>query len=143
MSRYLPGGISHYHFDDESNLSLDDWFSKAVSDTKAITILDGSKRPTDIQAVATQRGIAQLKIVLVDCDHTERKRRLTKEKFQPELDVLDIYAWAAYLRGQADALGLEIIDTTHASVGESSARLLESIKHFAGEAMQNVAPADT
>jgi hypothetical protein len=50
------------------------------------------------------------------------------------LDQLDIYAWAAYLRGQADALGLEVLDTTNQSVATSVQALAESIARFARRA---------
>ena len=76
---------------------------------------------------------SRLKVVLIDCGHAERRRRLVEERRQPELDKLDMYAWAAYLRGQADALQLDIIDTTAASLAESSSELLKSIQNFLAE----------
>ena len=50
------------------------------------------------------------------------------------MDQLDIYAWAAYLRGQADALGLEVLDTTTQSLETSVQALAESIARFARRA---------
>jgi HAMP domain-containing protein len=44
-----------------------------------------------------------------------------------------MYAWAAYLRGQADALKLEVIDTTNQGVTESIQELAASIGRFAEE----------
>jgi len=93
-------------------------------------ILEGSVKPTEVKEIAAQNSISHLKIVLIECGHEERKRRLIEDRDQPELDNLDIYAWAAYLRGQADALGLEIIDTTGAAVGESASKLIHSIERF-------------
>lgn len=42
-----------------------------------------------------------------------------------------MYAWAAYLRGQADALKLEIIDTTGVHLEDSIRALANSIERFA------------
>jgi hypothetical protein len=83
---------------------------------------------------ARAAGLRHFHIVLVDCGHDERRRRLLEERRQPEWDQLDTYAWAAYLRGQADALGLEIIDTTGKPVSESVAMLAASIERFAEHA---------
>jgi len=49
---------------------------------------------------------------------------------QPELDTLDMYAWAAYLKGQADILKLEIIDTTDVSIEDASLNLQKSIQKY-------------
>jgi len=43
-------------------------------------------------------------------------------------------AWAAYLRGQADALGLPIIDTSMLSVDQALARLVSLLPPPAGDA---------
>lgn len=51
-------------------------------------------------------------IVLLDCERSVRSHRLRTHREQPELDTHEMQCWAAYLRGQADALGLPIIDTT-------------------------------
>jgi hypothetical protein len=39
--------------------------------------------------------------------------------------------WAAYLRGQADALGLPILDTTHLTVAEAAEEFIARIQAWA------------
>jgi hypothetical protein len=80
---------------------------------------------------ARRAGLENFHMVLIDCDHAERRRRLIDDRRQPELDHLDVYCWASYLRGQADALGIEVLDTTGRDVETSTAALADSIARFA------------
>ena len=107
--------------------------TKAINSEADLVIFDGSVKPSDVRQAADRAGLPHLKTVLVDCSHDERKRRLVEERKQPGLDHLDMYAWAAYLRGQADVLGLEIIDTTSLTIDEGKNELLRSVINFLGE----------
>lgn len=98
-----------------------------------LIVVEGQARPHVLAEAARQAGVSAVRLVLVDCGHAERRRRLLEDRLQPELDVLDTYAWAAYLRGQADVLGLEIIDTTHRPLDETVAELRASIARVADE----------
>jgi len=122
--------VSLHHIDDEDNLTLENLFTNSLNSGSQKLILEGSKKPTDVKLVASQNGVSKLKILLIDCGHEERKRRLIEDRKQPELDNLDIYAWAAYLRGQADALNIEVIDTTSSDIKESAGELFSSVKYF-------------
>jgi hypothetical protein len=99
-----------------------------------LLVVDGQERPSLMLEAARDAGLQHFHIVLVDCGHDERRRRLMVDRRQPEWDRLDTYAWAAYLRGQADALGLEIIDTTGEPVADSVAKVAASIERFAQRA---------
>jgi hypothetical protein len=107
------------------------WIEHAAKGPEELLVVEGQERPHVVLAAARDLGIRAVNVVLIDCGHAERRRRLLDERKQPELDRLDVYAWAAYLRGQADALGLEIIDTTEKSVAESANVLAASIGRFA------------
>jgi hypothetical protein len=96
-----------------------------------LVVLDGQARPKVILDAAKESGFSAMHVTLIDCAHDERRHRLLNNRSQPELDNLDIYAWAAYLRGQADALNLEVIDTTGVSLEKSTLELANSIKLFA------------
>jgi energy-coupling factor transporter ATP-binding protein EcfA2 len=98
-----------------------------------LVVIDSQARPTVIIDEANRAGVYAVHITLIECSHDERRKRLLENRTQPELDKLDMYAWASYLRGQADALKLEIIDTTNQSVDESMKELGNSIKSFAEE----------
>jgi energy-coupling factor transporter ATP-binding protein EcfA2 len=75
-------------------------------------VLDTQIRPHRALEVLSQAAIAYLQIVLVDCDPVKRNERLHGERGQPDLANPQMDCWAAYLRGQADALKLSIIDTS-------------------------------
>ena len=110
------------------------WIDKVAQLEKpGLVVLEGQVRPTIMLDAARQVGLTAIHITLVDCSHEKRQRRLVENRLQPELDKLDMYAWAAYLRGQADALKLEIIDTTSLSLDEGIQMLANSISRFAEE----------
>jgi energy-coupling factor transporter ATP-binding protein EcfA2 len=141
-----------YHFDDLGVPSLEEmntkygdpsqwqaynahqWIEKVAHlEDVSLVVLDGQVRPTVILDAANAAAFSALHITLIDCSHEERQRRLVEDRTQPELDKLDMYAWAAYLHGQADALKLEIIDTTTLSLREGIQKLATSIGRFAEE----------
>jgi len=129
IAKHLPSDVSHHHIDD-GNITLEKLVAIAIDSSAQIAILEGSKKPTDVLDAAKMAKVSRLKIVLIDCEREERKRRLVEVRKQPELDNFDIYAWAAYLRGQADALGLEVFDTTSAVIEENASELLISFHKF-------------
>jgi energy-coupling factor transporter ATP-binding protein EcfA2 len=98
-----------------------------------LVVFDVQARPTVILDEAKKAGEFTIHITLIECSHEKRRKRLLEYRTQPELDTLDMYAWASYLRGQADALKLEIIDTSNQSVDESIRELAKSIGSFAEE----------
>jgi len=104
-----------------------------LSESANFIVLDGQVRPKEIYDIANELAITSLHITLIDCSREVRRNRLLKTRIQPELDNVDMYAWAAYLRGQADALNLEIIDTTENNIENSIIDLANSITRFAKE----------
>jgi hypothetical protein len=108
------------------------WIEKIarLNDTRLV-VLEGQTRPSFIIAAAHEEKLTTFHITLIDCSHAERKRRIVEERRDLQLDNLDMYAWAAYLRGQADALNLEVIDTTAQNPAASARALADSLFHFA------------
>lgn len=88
-----------------------------------LAVLDTQIRPHIAQAVLDQAAIPHTRIVLVDCDLEKRHERLRVERGQPELVNHQMDCWAAYLRGQADALKLSIIFTAENPIEKSLAEL--------------------
>jgi ABC-type arginine transport system ATPase subunit len=78
-----------------------------------LAVLDTQIRPHRALEVLSQAAIDYAQIILVDCDPVKRNERLHVERGQPELANPQMDCWAAYLRGQADALKLSIIDTSN------------------------------
>jgi len=62
----------------------------------------------------------------IDCTREVRKARLVA-RGQPELATDDMHAWAAYLRGQAHALGLPVIDTSGLGIEQATDALLAAV----------------
>lgn len=106
--------------------ALDQWVARITSsdDAGSVAVLDAQVRPSDAHKAFTRFGVTRGSVVLVDCDYPERNARLHGARAQPELGTSQMDCWAAYLRGQADALDLAIIDTTRASVDAALAELV-------------------
>jgi len=79
--------------------------------TVRVAVLDGQTRPSYV-ADAAKAVSRRVHTVLLDCERSERERRLQDGRGQPELITVEMAAWAAYLRGQADALSLDVLDTS-------------------------------
>ncbi len=88
----------------------------ANPDATPIAVLEGQTRPSYVLEAFVQVGITLSRIVLLDCASEVRSRRIAQHRGQPELATARMDSWAAYLRGQADALGLPVIDTTRLSL---------------------------
>jgi hypothetical protein len=80
------------------------------ADSAEVAVLDGQVRPSVVETMLERTGVRIARIVLVDCDHEERNRRL-HARGQGDLANPEMDCWAAYLRGQADALSLPILDS--------------------------------
>ncbi|MBO0797794.1 MAG: hypothetical protein J2P31_03145, partial [Blastocatellia bacterium] len=95
-----------------------------------LAVLDTQIRPHRAIEVLSQAGITQREIVLVDCDQVKRNARLHGARRQPELANAQMDCWAAYLRGQADALNLPIIDTSDGTIEESLEDLVRIVRRL-------------
>jgi signal recognition particle receptor subunit beta len=105
------------------------WLSEIQRPEKKIdlAVLDTQIRPHRALEVLSQEGIIDSEVVLVDCERDKRNERLRNERQQSELATRDMDCWAAYLRGQADALGLNIIDTSEDSIEASLEHLMRIV----------------
>ena len=125
-ARKLPQ-LACYHFDGIGVPSVDamvttygsperwqevtthEWIARLQLESRPVVILEGQTRPSFIRTGlrGTPAGI-----VVLDCQPEVRSDRLRTHRRQPELDTPEMHSWASYLRGQAVALGLPVIDTT-------------------------------
>ena len=88
-----------------------------------LAVLDTQIRTHRALEILNRAAIEYAQIVLVDCDPVKRNERLDMDRGQPELANPQMDCWAAYLRGQADALKLSIIDTSNDSIDRSLVEL--------------------
>jgi dephospho-CoA kinase len=96
-----------------------------------IAVLDGQVRPSVVRTAFAEAGVKG-HVILVDCRHEVREARLRGPRAQPDLASRDMAAWAAYLRGQADALDIPIVDTTSASIAAATDALFHQVKNLTG-----------
>ena len=111
---------------------LEHWVKRALDQPALeLAVLDTQIRPQEALAVLQRLGIEVHQVVLVECEQAEREARLRGARAQPELVSPQMENWAAYLRGQADALGLDRVDTSRAPISASRAwlsSLVESLR---------------
>lgn len=100
------------------------WITRLAAESKdiCVNLLDGQTRPSFVYAALSNVDRTEARIVLLECSPAVRRRRLAA-RGQPELANLEMDNWAAYLGGQADALGLPVIDTDNLEI-EAVADLL-------------------
>ena len=107
------------------------WVDRLLDTPAPLAVIEGSTRPQFIQAAFRRAGVVRGEVLLLDCGLEERRRRLQIDRAQPELANFHMFAWAAYLRGQADALGLPVLDNTALNLPNACKALAERIRRFA------------
>ena len=114
--------------------ALGEWLARLVrnEDRVRVAVLDAQVRPSAVRDALARRAVARGGVVLVDCGYGERNARLRGPRSQPELATAQMDCWAAYLRGQADALGVPVIDTTTVSPDTSLAELRARVATLLG-----------
>jgi hypothetical protein len=110
-----------------------DWLARlsSLSDDVRVAVLDGQTRPSFVFEAAGRGAPRRAQVVLLDCSSEVRAARLRGPRQQPELANTRMDQWAAYLRGQADALGLPVIETSLLTVGEAARRLELIVRRLA------------
>jgi dephospho-CoA kinase len=110
------------------------WISRlAIDDLRGyVSVLDGQTRPSFVRSAAARFPSLHFRIVLLECDPGVRRARVGK-RGQPELAATQMDAWSAYLRGQADALELTVLDTTLLTIEEVTNALEAQVDVFRQE----------
>jgi tetratricopeptide (TPR) repeat protein len=129
---------------DRTGQTLAQWIQRMLDDRRIeVAVLDTQVRPSDARRELARAAVAVSRVVLVDCEPARRNERLRESRGQADLATPGMDCWAAYLRGQADALQLPIIDTTSAAVGESLATLGDIAAEVLREVRGAAHPAGT
>jgi hypothetical protein len=138
-SRSLPG-VKCFHFDsigvpspdvmDRDHGGAESWQSwathewlgrlAALGGRARVAVLDAQTRPSTVLEAPGAGSEWHGHVVLLDCSAAVRAARLRGSRGQPELVTSRMDDWAAYLRRQADALRLPVIDTSTLTVAESA-----------------------
>ena len=112
--------------------ALDQWIERLArnDDGVEVAVLDDQVPHSQLREAFARHGVRHARIVLVDCDHGERNARLCGPRCQPELATPRMDCWAAYLRGQADALGHPVLDSSR-PIPEAVAELAAHVRALA------------
>ena len=111
------------------------WISRLATETRSgdVSILDGQTRPSFVRAALAESTRIAARVVLFECAQAVRHARLGvrghPELAEPRMDI-----WAGYLRGQADALKLPIVDTTSLNVDAMADALEAEVEALRAEA---------
>ena len=106
------------------------WVRRLAGEAAEVTVLEGQARPSVIRTALGSVGQPLAQIVLLDCSPEERGRRLAGPRGQPALASAQMSTWAAYLRGQADAFELPVIDTTGQSIQAITSALVAQVERL-------------
>ncbi|RUT01054.1 hypothetical protein DSM106972_070600 [Dulcicalothrix desertica PCC 7102] len=82
-------------------------------------IFEGQARFNFIEDACNSFGVKQYSIILIDCAWKEMHLRLCNERKQPELANFSMRTWARFLRTQARATNIPIIDTSKVTLSEA------------------------
>lgn len=86
-------------------------------------LLETQCRIAFLREALSLHNITDARIVLFECSDEIRETRLRK-RGHPELANEQMSNWSRFLHAEAEKLGLEIVDTTDSSLGESTAHVL-------------------
>lgn len=110
------------------------WVDELAATAIEVAVLEGQTRPSFLRNAFARNGMTNTSIILLDCSAEIRRQRLHGPRNQPELATARMDSWAAYLRGQADALGLLVVDTSSESVSVIADKLLLEIEQLRSSA---------
>jgi hypothetical protein len=88
-------------------------------------LLEGQMRIAFVKEALAENQISSAYIILLDCDDTTRAERLHVHREQPDLANLDMMTWARYLREEAYAADVRVLDTGRLSVAECVSVIVE------------------
>jgi hypothetical protein len=94
------------------------WIARiaALRSSKRPVLFEGQMRLAFVQEGLKSAGIADSRLILLDCDDETRMHRLIAHRNQPELANPTMMNWAASLRREAQAGGYEVLNTSKLSL---------------------------
>jgi hypothetical protein len=97
------------------------WIARiaALRGSNRPVLFEGQMRLAFVQEGLKSAGIADSRLILVDCNDETRVHRLVAHRNQPELANPTMMDWAASLRREAHAGGYEVLNTSKLSLEEA------------------------
>ena len=104
------------------------WIARLAEavDGRQLDVLDGQMKPSVLVEAFAANHVSVGRILLLDCSPEVRQKRLTA-RGQPELASTQMMTWAAYLRGQADALHVPVLDTSALTLAAATGAVVQHI----------------
>lgn len=88
-------------------------------------LLEGQMRIAFIKEALAENQIRSAHIIFLDCDDTTRAERLHVHRAQPDLANPEMMNWARYLREEASAADITVLDTGRPSAAECASVIVE------------------
>lgn len=117
-----PGGGEEWQ-----KWATEQWVMKLAERDTPLQLLEMQTRPSFILPAVEAYPQFTHTIVLLECSPEVRRFRLTELRRRPELLDPRMENWAVYLRGQADALGLRVIQTDDLAPDEVAAAVESAV----------------
>jgi hypothetical protein len=93
------------------------WIARIANSNSTLPVLfEGQMRLAFIREGLEAAGVAEARVVLIDCDDETRTHRLLTGRKQPELANPTMMNWASFLRREAREGGHEVLDTSNLSL---------------------------
>lgn len=120
-----PGRMIEEHGSGEGwqKWATEQWVLRLAGSDERLQLLEGQTRPSFVNEALDTAPKLEPILILLNCSAEVRRYRLTELRGRPELASARMETWSAYLRGQADALGLPMIDTDELSIAEVAERV--------------------
>ncbi len=100
---------------------------RTILDRGISVLLEGQMRIAFIREALAENQITSAHVILLDCDDTTRAQRLRVHRSQPDLANRDMMNWARYLRQEAFAANVRILDTGRLPVAECVGVIVECL----------------
>jgi len=114
--------------DDWQRRATLEWCRRAAAlKTRKKVLIDGQTQFEFVSEGCAAAGMPTARVILVHCDWEERKRRLAG-RGQPELAHEDMKKWSAWLKRDAKAKGLDVLDTSGLDLAKSVKGLKRLLK---------------
>jgi energy-coupling factor transporter ATP-binding protein EcfA2 len=91
-------------------------------------LLEGQMRIAFIAEAMRSEGLADARVMLLDCRDSVRAARLRENRRQPDLASEDMMRWAEFLRNEAIEYGYDILDTGSYCFDECLDRILAYLR---------------
>jgi hypothetical protein len=97
---------------------------RTILDCGTSVLFEGQMRISFIREALAHKGtlaesqISSARILLLDCNDITRAERLKVHRLQPDLANSDMMNWARYLRDEAHAAQIRVLDTGRLSVAK-------------------------